>query len=254
MPSDVFLFRWKYHAIDTIDPRSMTNVTIVAPPLASTVTGSSPASSSSPPSPGDTSKTKSSHVGAIVGGIVGGLVGLALLALAGLWYWRKRRLERRIDSPEKAPVNLLRVDPEPFPYAHPAADAPSPGLEQRDAPRYAPQPLVLPSSKEREYMYGRMGATAHPGHGAPSSSAYTSNTASTTPGSSRNPPTDASDGPSQRSGTMSPTDVEGLRSEVQNLRLVMQAALQPRAYEPPPIYENGGTGEAGPSNRREDDA
>ncbi|KAI0958924.1 hypothetical protein AcV7_004605 [Taiwanofungus camphoratus] len=188
---------------------TLTNHTISVPPVAPTGragTGSS-----------------SMDVGAIVGGVVGGVIGAAALCLAAFFLYRRRRRTR-------APPLVVHDDafstpkPDPFPYAAAPFDPPT---QTADVP-YSPVatsppagPIVM-SSKLRQYM----AAPTPPG---PASTVSSTAYASTTPASSREPPSEVLENP------VSPRDIVGLREEMQNLRRVMQE-IQVERLEAPPSY------------------
>ncbi|KAF7794738.1 hypothetical protein EIP86_005876 [Pleurotus ostreatoroseus] len=187
---------------------------------------SSPSTPGSTPSgtPGDSSATapkKSSNAGAIAGGIIGGVGGAALFGLIGFMYWRRRH--NRSVSPETGNVDLI-TEPEPFAYR----PTPNPSAMTESSLRRFE---MVAAAKSREATSN----TASETQPTPSASAYTSTSAVTSSGN-----------PSATEPTMSPTssdvtalshsDVQGLRTEVANLRRVMES-LQEARYEPPPGYE-----------------
>ncbi len=143
-------------------------------------------------------------------------------------FWRRSR-SPKYDSPEKAEVPRDET-PRPFPFAYPSPQ----GTAEQTASLPVSQMQAVPvtsivSAKMREY-------TRHANQYSQStpSSAYTS---STDPSSSRVPPTVVSDSSQTGSGSspLSPQDVQGLRSEVENLRRVMES-IQNERLEPPPSY------------------
>ncbi len=204
---------------------SIANVTIQVPLNGSS---GSPSSSSGTPSgtpsslPANTPK-KSSNAGAIAGGVVGGLGGAALLALAAFLY-RRRRHPRAV-SPETGPVDLI-TQPVPFPYDPPSR----PPAMSEAAPLHGyGVGLGVPVSKAQEAA-----GAARPPQSTPSTSAYSSSSGA---GSSRHLPVGAVVSPTSSADTgLSHTDVQGLRTEVENLRRVMQT-LHEASFEPPPGYE-----------------
>jgi len=178
---------------------SISNQTIKVPPLASE------------------SITTGKHVavGAIIGGVIGGVGGL--LAMLFLWRW-KRQARARIG---KENMNNMSRDPlglEPFPYGN------SPSLPLQDVamnPESMRQTQISPR-KASERL--RSLEQAHP-QSAPSSPASASIESISSAGPPSRSPT----------GVMSPNEIIGLRTEVENLRRVMQE-LHAERLEPPPEY------------------
>ncbi|EMD37588.1 hypothetical protein CERSUDRAFT_114227 [Gelatoporia subvermispora B] len=178
-----------------------------------------------PSSTSITEATKSANVGAIVGGVVGGVAVIGF-AVIGILLWR-RRLRQMSDEGEKADHSV--GSPEPFPYSTMASLPPSssqpvdiPGPSTHENPAYGQAVSIAPTSKMRELMLNHSEAQRRPN---PTSSAASG---STQPASSREPP-------SSNSGGLSPSEVSELRTEVENLRRVMQE-IQADRMEPPPGY------------------
>ncbi|RPD54725.1 hypothetical protein L226DRAFT_560384 [Lentinus tigrinus ALCF2SS1-7] len=181
------------------------------------------------------------NVGAIVGGVVGGAAFLGILAGVGIFFWRRRR-QQASASNYHYKEDLLE---HPHPYQYEAAyeqeyqpnrytdtntgraDAAT-RTSPTDAPYTSPYPV---SSKAREraremeqrYPQSPSGTTNPTTPVAPSSEMISSGSEASSGGLDAN--------------TVSTTDLLGLRTEVENLRRVMQGIREER-LDPPPLYGN----------------
>lgn len=154
------------------------------------------------------------NVGAIAGGVVGGVFALGLILVAILLWRRRTRVVSRRDK------DYVIENPEPLAFPYESA----PFVPSREAEPRGPTPPVMMSSKLREHLRGQQHQST------PSSSAYSI----TAPGSSREPPSTLGTGSDVAS--LSPNEIIGLRTEVENLRRVMQE-LHADRLEAPPEYE-----------------
>jgi len=169
--------------------------------------------------PGATGTGTSRHVnvGAIAGGVVGGIAALGLVFLAMFLFWRrKRQSAERTQRLDEDNMQAYRVEPAPFPYeTSPSFSAQSIGTGSASMQ----QPLIM-SSKVREYLRAQERAAP-----APESREIME------PPSTR--------GSSSNTGSLSPNEIVGLRTEVENLRRVMQE-LHSERLQAPPEYEYEG--------------
>jgi hypothetical protein len=190
-------------------------------------------------SPQNTSKK--SNVGPIVGGVIGGLIGLGLLVFLAIFCWRRSR-QNSDDNIEKAANGPDDLIPAAFPYESPSqrrTEGAVPELGNRppqESDTLSPLRYYPPTKGRRDAALAISHDTSSSSRHTPptsSNSAYTSSSHGT---SSVVPPSTT---PSSRSRTtttpVSPSEVQGLRAEVENLRLVMQS-FQPDRYDPPPEY------------------
>ncbi|KAM5540214.1 hypothetical protein V8D89_006033 [Ganoderma adspersum] len=180
--------------------------------------------------------TRSSNVGAIVGGVVGGLAIVSIVA-AIFVVLRKRRMQKHEEadtaevtehSPHHPTLTPYRQDPT-LDYVPVAADTTGgfAGIGTEDMGAYdgaaiSPSPDP-PTKARREAMQTR---THHP---APSESVAASSNVGSQAGSA------SSRDLLSRRESISTTDVVGLRTEVENLRRVMQD-IRAERLEPPPEY------------------
>lgn len=161
---------------------------------------------------------KSSNTGAVAGGVVCGIAAVALLGLISFMYWRKR-LQRHSVVDGSSGVDLLP----PNPYIYERTLSPnrlSATMTEGPLGRYE-----LVSHKSRE------AAQDAPVRPAPISS-VTASSSGTSPDLSYGAASGTSPGPVQMASV-----VQGLRSEIHNLRRVMQTLNEAR-YEPPPEYHS----------------
>ena len=193
------------------------------------------------------SKPKS-KVGAVVGGVVGGVVGLVLLLLLGFYLWRRFHQQRGDD--EMANVYSNRPITQSVPYTYTYEEM----LPRNTAGSVRPkvsQPLPGPSLP-RSGMVG-YGTSVAVNAGSDSSRTSTKSReplittlypapANQTEGLSSATPSGPSSSRELLSGSetdvgsrVSPSEVVGLRVEVENLRRVMQQF----ARDPPPTYHEG---------------
>lgn len=170
-------------------------------------------------SPASTPK-KSSNAGAIAGGVVGGVAAAALLGLIGFIYRRKRLQRRSVLVDGFSGRDLM---PPPNPYVYERTFSPNhPSTTMTEGPLGK---FNLISHKSREAMQD---ASLRP---APVSSVSGSSSGTT---SSPDLSYDAASGTSPAEGVLA---VQGLRSEIQNLRRIVQTLNEAR-YEPPPEYHS----------------
>ncbi|OCH91423.1 hypothetical protein OBBRIDRAFT_524174 [Obba rivulosa] len=202
------------------------NTTIAVPSSTTSGTNTSSPASTIP-------AKKKTSIGAIIGGVVGGLcvIGVAVAA-ALMWMHRSRKLTR---THEKAQDIL--AEPEPFIY-NTVPQFPSSysidNLQSVSVPSGPAQvveasafhSMHLPSKVQERIVYNP--STRHP---TPAASAIS--------GASRSPVTSNggsgyanSAGPG---GSISTTDVQELRTQVENLQRVVQG-IQLDNMEPPPVY------------------
>ncbi|KAF7794744.1 hypothetical protein EIP86_005882 [Pleurotus ostreatoroseus] len=188
-----------------------------------TITVSAGLSSGSGIAPNDlpANPKKSSHTGAIVGGVIGGLAGAALLGLV-VWLYMRRRYRRPQMVPEAGNVDLL---PRAAPFTDesplgPALMTETPlrhfdfvSAKKREATDVPPLNTSVSSPSESS---GEILSPVPPitGTGAPISWAASSDT------------------------PVSHSDVQGLRTEMENLRRAVQTLHETR-FEPPPGYQPG---------------
>jgi len=159
------------------------------------------------------------NVGAIAGGVIGGIAALGFAFLAMFLFWRRKRQstarDQRLDA-DKMPT--YGVEPAPFPYPYetsPSLPAQSIGTSSASTQ----QPLIM-SSKLREYLRSQERAAP-----APESHEIMG------PASDRES--------SSNTGSLSPNEIVGLRTEMENLRRVVQE-LHSERLQAPPEYEYEG--------------
>ncbi|KAJ3489051.1 hypothetical protein NLI96_g2424 [Meripilus lineatus] len=194
---------------------------------------------------------KASVVGPAVGGTIGGLA-LVGIAVLGAFLWRRRA--RRLNSETPDGMREAGIaEPFPIPYdynPHQDQQQYSPYRNQQQQQQQLqqqhdlssqathaepsqsslalPQTGVILSSKARE------AAGYLPQRSLPSNVSSGPATTSTAPASSREPPSEAS---GHSAAPVSPSQVEGLRAEVENLRRVMQE-MRAERLEAPPNYHD----------------
>ena len=186
---------------------------------------------------GDAVSTKKSVVGPAVGGVIGGLALLGVVVL-GAFFW-KRRIKHQFPSHDKVemqgdvlerpmtvPYNYNPYEQQQGPESAPLRQV-QPSQSSVVLPTVATQGGVLASSKARE-------AAGYLSHRTLPSTVSSSGPSSSGPASSREPPTEAS-GPTV--AHISPTEVQGLRAEVENLRRAMEE-IQAERMEAPPGYHD----------------
>ncbi|KAL7281458.1 hypothetical protein ACG7TL_004773 [Trametes sanguinea] len=238
---------------------NLSNKTISASPP-STLGGSGSGGQSGD---GDNNETKNSKVsvGAIVGGVVGGIGALAIVGLGVFLFLRKRRRHDMLEEDEKieamqdphrptlSPYMYSPADPLPNAYGPPLAPMDSGTFGHPNAssmegigsnsllvPELARDPLVSrQTSKERERERNNRLQYAASASGS-SNTGTASSRDPLSPGRTQFSSSGSRSGASGTTGTsLSPTDVLGLRAEVENLRRVMQEIRADR-LEPPPEY------------------
>ncbi|KAI8993903.1 DUF1793-domain-containing protein [Trametes punicea] len=232
------------------------NTTIIAPQTDSgSPGGSGPGGSPSSSGSNGTTNPHRASVGAIVGGVVGGIIAAAL-AVLGMCLFLRRRRRHALHAGEKIVADGEPHRPTLLPYtqfssgsiplyhggdaaeALPFAQAnPSTSLEMvgHTGP-HTLQPVEVPlpssgnpTSKAQERSRNARLAYA-PSASGPSNADSASSREPLSPGESR------TTGSGTRSGaSLSPTDVLVLRTEVENLRRVMQE-IRAERLEPPPEY------------------
>jgi hypothetical protein len=177
---------------------------------------------------------KKSNVGSIVGGVIGGVIGLGLLVFLAVFFWRCTR-EPPGESFEKAIKPPNDFVPRAFPYEGPREQRPvghDTGRTSDDRPPRTPDSILPPQS----YPLAKGRETVSPIASdqallASSILAY-NNTSSSPENSSRDLPSLRID---TTANAISPSEVRGLREEVENLRRVMQT-FQHDGFESPPEY------------------
>ncbi|KAI0358680.1 DUF1793-domain-containing protein [Trametes cingulata] len=212
---------------------------------------------SSGPSNGDSDGgDHKSSVGAIAGGVVGGIAAVALVALGVFLFLRKRRHERSselekieiVEEPHRPALSPYNYDPhESLPVLH-SANALESGFLAHEMVRSdtalvppAPEGLAAArSSKLRELSLNARLAYAPSVSGSSNTASHTGSASSRdplSPGESRTTRSGSRTTVSRTAGSssVSPTEVLGLREEVENLRRVMQE-LRAERLEPPPEY------------------
>ena len=195
---------------------------------------------------GGSSQGKSkSNVGPIVGGVVGGVGGFILLSLLGFYFWRRSRRQRNDDEMVNVYSNRPITQPVPYNYAR---EETLPWNTTGSVQPQGSQPQLETSPASSGVVGYGVGVGAGLGSGRPSKSrealittqysaptsqaAGSSYAASSGPSSSQEAPS----GSDLNVGSpVSPSEVAGLRVEVENLRRVMQQF----AMEPPPTYHEG---------------
>jgi len=196
---------------------SVHNTTIVVPPPSS----SSPGSSSS------LTAKSTSHAGAIAGGVVGGVVGLGLVAFAAIFFYRRRcRAElNEKDDDHRVSIDSHTLPNEITPFVPQRAREALPVIEAEETSSHGAGTM---SEKVREYLDSR--AIGPVG-------AYSSASTSTPSGVSSAPASVVPPSSPGSSTQISPVELRGLRTEVENLRRVMQEIHAERLPEAPPEYE-----------------
>ncbi|KAI9067393.1 DUF1793-domain-containing protein [Trametes sanguinea] len=235
------------------------NKTISASPL--NVPGGPGSGGQSGSGDGNAAKNGKTSVGAIVGGVVGGIGALALVGLGVFLFLRKRRRHDILEEDEKiegmqdphrptlSPYMYSPANPGPLSFGPPQAPMDSgtfghPNASSQEmigsnsllVPELARDPLVSrQSSKERERERNTRLQYAASASGS-SNTGTASSRDPLSPGRTQFSSSGSRSGASGTTGTsLSPTDVLGLRAEVENLRRVMQEIRADR-LEPPPEY------------------
>ncbi|OCH83716.1 hypothetical protein OBBRIDRAFT_511008 [Obba rivulosa] len=193
------------------------NTTIAVPSSTTSGTNTSSPASTIP-------AKKKTSIGAVIGGVVGGLcvIGVAVAA-AVMWMHRPRKLTRT----HKKAQDIL-AEPEPFIYntvpQFPSVSVPSGPAQVVEASAF--HSMHLPSKVQERIVY--YPSTRHP---TPVASAIS--------GASRSPVTSSGElgyaNPAGPGGSISTTDVQELRTQVENLQRVVQG-IQLDNMEPPPVY------------------
>lgn len=230
------------------------------------ISGSSSSAKSSP-SPSNTSHSSTS-VGAIAGGVVGGVVLIGLIA-AGVFFCLRRRRRDQTSKSEKVDTTNEPHRPALSPYTYSTEDARSAsyntsrlesgmlgaanasgpleliGSNTSLVPPTTPDsgPYSSQSSKMRELSLNARLAYAESLSGSSNVGSQAGSQVGSQAGSasSREPlspgGTRSTHSASRSAGgsSLSPTDVLGLRAEVENLRRVMQEIREER-LAPPPEY------------------
>ena len=179
----------------------------------------------------------STPVGDVVVGIVGALITIGLLTVAILWYRKTYRGRQSTEERENAQAGIgviepftaqtmLRVRPS---FAIAAATEPPASVARSTPNSYPPR---VPGKPQEN-----LGHRQHQNAG----SLFAGRTPVSVPSAARasrlNQQTDLS--PERRSDAqaelLSPEEVQGLRTEVENLMRAMWA-FRPEAFEPPPSY------------------
>lgn len=167
------------------------------------------------------SSKKSRHAGAVIAGVIGGLVAAAVLGFCGLILLRKRR--RRIARAETAE---FVTEPVPFPSGTTLFETsfrgPSAGQKTQSGYRSSEGA----SGKAREAALVSQSAPQTSASASAGNLADRENTGRSN-GAGAIPP----------GAPLSETEVRGLRTEVENLRRVMQTMQEVR-YGPPPGYQS----------------
>ncbi|KAI0777159.1 hypothetical protein BC629DRAFT_635973 [Irpex lacteus] len=117
IPSAVSVPQWAYLDVTTDNDFNVTAALSLANEHKPDATSSSSGSSS-----GSTSTHKKSIVGPVVGGVVGGLGGLALVGL-GIWFWLRRRNQRKENTPAPGVVTFDNGET-PVPQSTPDIEKP----------------------------------------------------------------------------------------------------------------------------------
>lgn len=196
--------------------RSLQTQTITVPPASaasatSSVPGLDPGSSRG--------TTHKSNTGAIVGGVAGGLVGLALAVLAMILF--RRRRSHHAPVVERRPRSMVSGQPEPYLYTRELSRS---AIDTRteDRPQVRPSIAMLTGEKNRLHFQNLTSTTT----AAPTVSTPISFPASS---SIHDPPS------TNQQSLIAPTEVRELRTEMENLRRVMQQ-IGVDNNEPPPTY------------------
>lgn len=184
---------------------------------------------------------KSSIVGPVVGGVVGGL-GLIALALLALFFWRRRQRARASESTAKL-YDIDEVDsqfqPTPNPaialYSLPADHSTSrdhldPEGRQSHDVYPSPVPMTTVTSPARLTKAQEAARRRHQPSGYTTT---TSDMMSSAPHS--NPASNSGSSDREAPSVVSPSEVQGLRTEVENLRRAMDE-MQMERIEAPPSY------------------
>jgi hypothetical protein len=173
---------------------------------------------------------KESNIGPIIGGVIGGLVGLCLLVFLAIFCWRRFR-EEPSGNIEKAVNGSNDFVPHAFPYGGCS------GRPTQGGPVLDDQSLHGPNSPSSTRYYSLTKETLAATHiTSPQTylaswgSTYTSS--SPTASSIRESPLSV---PAVTANPISPSEVQGLRVEVENLRRAMQS-FQHNNFDPPPEY------------------
>lgn len=207
---------------------SVANKTIIVPP---------------PISDSSTSGKKRSVVGPVIGGVIGGLAIVAIIFVA-VYFWR-HRARHQFPAPTKLRMMEEAGIEEPLtvPYSYDPSTNRSEshhhvpfGQSQPSESSYSvitpippPGTGIITSSKERE-AYG----TYQTHRSLPSIPFSQAGASSIQPPTTRGPTSDASGS----SPLVSPSEVAGLRAEVENLRRVMQEIQEDRMEAPPGYHDS----------------
>lgn len=199
---------------------SMPNVTITVPSGNSGVNGM-----------GTSKNKKKTDVGPIVGGVIGSLGGAVLFTLVGLFFWRRAR-HTKADSERPAPTLIQRAftqhnRPITFavPYEYPAAGAAPSTHVPPSTSTSTSAPQLSEKARREARQYGQSVQKLPSSNEDPRLTVVSSDVEGTTSTS----PTGALMSP------VSPAEVRDLRTEVENLRRVVQN-IQVDAAPPPTYY------------------
>ncbi|KAI0091313.1 hypothetical protein BDY19DRAFT_697263 [Irpex rosettiformis] len=105
IPSAVSVPQWAYLDVTTADEFNISASLALANEHKPDATSSSNSSGSNSSS-GSSGRHKKSIVGPVVGGVVGGVAGLAIIAL-GVWFYLRRRNQRKENTPAHGVVGLV---------------------------------------------------------------------------------------------------------------------------------------------------
>lgn len=193
-----------------------------------------------PPPP--TVAQKSSIVGPVVGGVVGGL-GLIALAVLAFFFWRRRQRARASESTAKLyEIDEMETQFEPTPnpaialYSLPADHSTSRDHldpERRQSHDAYLSPVPMTSAGDSQPRLTKAQEAARHRYQPSGYTLATSDTTSSAPHS--NPASNSGSSGQEPPSVVSPSEVQGLRTEVENLRRAMDE-MQMERIEAPPSY------------------